>query len=149
MKADRFVLDSNVLISAALCATGAPAALVKALRRTSATLIFSKETHAELHDRLMKSKFDAYICTSLRKRFLTQLNPVSLFVFISNRPMGCRDKDDDKFLETAVYGQADCLITGDEDLLVMHPFKGIPVLRPADGLARFFPEFSSQKCIKL
>jgi len=59
MKADRFVLDSNVLISAALCATGAPAALVKALRRTSATLIFSKETHAELHDRLMKSKFDA------------------------------------------------------------------------------------------
>ncbi len=139
MKVDRFVLDSNVLISAALLSTGAPAGLLKALRRTSATLVFSRETQAELHERLMKNKFDAYVSASIRRRFLSQLDAVSLYVSISNRPMGCRDKDDDKFLETAVYGKADCLITGDKDLLIMHPFQGIPVLRPAEGLDRFFP----------
>ncbi len=54
--------------------------------------------------------------------------------------MGCRDPEDDKFLETAVNGNADCLITGDKDLLAMHPFQGIPVLLPTQDLMRFFSE---------
>jgi len=70
---------------------------------------------------------------------LAQLDAVSEYVPIVNRPMGCRDPEDDKFLETAVNGNADCLITGDKDLLIMHPFQGIPVLLPAQGL-RFFRE---------
>ena len=42
-----------------------------------------------------------------------------------------RDPDDDKLLETALTGEADCLVTGDRDLLVMAPFHGIPILTPA------------------
>ena len=49
--------------------------------------------------------------------------------------MGCRDPDDDKFLETALQGGADCLITGDRDLLEMSPFMGIPIVTPAGFLA--------------
>ena len=44
--------------------------------------------------------------------------------------MGCRDPDDDKLIETAVMGAADCLVTGDRDLLDMSPFQGIPILTP-------------------
>ena len=44
--------------------------------------------------------------------------------------MGCRDPKDDKLLETALLGRADCLVTGDQDLLVMSPFHGIPILSP-------------------
>ena len=141
MKAERFVLDSNVLISAVLRSTGIPAQLLDNLRRISASLIFSKETQQELHERLMKNKFDAYVSVFIRQIFLAQLDAVALYVPISNRPMGCSDRDDDKFLETALYGKADCLITGDKDLLIMHPFQSIPVLRPAQALALFFPDF--------
>ncbi|MGH8609458.1 MAG: putative toxin-antitoxin system toxin component, PIN family [Gammaproteobacteria bacterium] len=41
------------------------------------------------------------------------------------------DVRDDKFLELAVAGQAMCIITGDSDLLDLHPFRGIPIVTPA------------------
>jgi predicted nucleic acid-binding protein len=43
----------------------------------------------------------------------------------------CRDPDDDKLLEIAVAGNADCLVTGDQDLLILHPFQGVPIITPA------------------
>jgi predicted nucleic acid-binding protein len=48
--------------------------------------------------------------------------------------MGCRDASDDKFLETALVGHADAVLSGDADLLEMHPFENVPVLAPADWL---------------
>ncbi len=42
----------------------------------------------------------------------------------------CRDAKDNKFLEVAVSGRASHIITGDEDLLVLHPFRGIAVVAP-------------------
>ena len=50
--------------------------------------------------------------------------------------LGCRDPDDDKLLETALMGNADCLVTGDGDLLAMSPIHDIPVLTPAEFLER-------------
>ena len=52
----------------------------------------------------------------------------------------CRDPDDDRFLEVAVNGDADVIVSGDRDLLVLHPFQKIAILTPADYLARAFPE---------
>jgi hypothetical protein len=46
----------------------------------------------------------------------------------------CRDPDDNKLLEIAIAGRADCLVTGDQDLLVLDPFHGIPILTPAKFL---------------
>jgi len=43
----------------------------------------------------------------------------------------CRDPKDNKFLEAAVAGRADVIVSGDEDLLTLHPFAGIPILQPA------------------
>ena len=47
---------------------------------------------------------------------------------------GCRDPDDDKFLELAVSENATCIVSGDSDLLELDPFRGIPFLEPADFL---------------
>ena len=44
--------------------------------------------------------------------------------------------NDDKFLEAAVTGKVDCLVSGDADLLELTPYEGIPILRPAEFLAR-------------
>ena len=45
-------------------------------------------------------------------------------------PSDCRDPKDDKFLELALNGKATHIVSGDEDLLVLHPFRGIPILTP-------------------
>ena len=47
----------------------------------------------------------------------------------------CRDPDDDKFLEVAVYGSAECIVSGDRDLLDLHPFRRIPIYSPSSFLA--------------
>jgi len=49
---------------------------------------------------------------------------------------GSRDPRDDKFLEAAINGRADILVTGDGDLLELHPFRGVAILSPADYLVR-------------
>ena len=49
----------------------------------------------------------------------------------------CRDAKDNKFLELAVSGKADCIVSGDADLLVLNPFRGIPILTPREFLTRY------------
>ncbi len=52
----------------------------------------------------------------------------------------CRDPKDNKFLELAINGNATCIITGDKDLLVLHPFRGISILTPRLFLEQnFYP----------
>jgi predicted nucleic acid-binding protein len=48
--------------------------------------------------------------------------------------LGCRDPDDDKVLEVALMGGADCIVTGDQDLLELASFRGLPILTPANFL---------------
>jgi predicted nucleic acid-binding protein len=47
----------------------------------------------------------------------------------------CRDAKDNKFLELAVSGKADCVVSGDSDLLVLNPFRGISILTPREFLS--------------
>jgi len=59
------------------------------------------------------------------------------FVEITETITECRDPKDNKFLELAVCGGADCLISGDGDLLALHPFRGIRILPPQAFLNEF------------
>jgi len=122
----RCVVDTNVLISAALT-RGAPFRAVEQLIKNNA-LIFSKETISELFSRIMRSKFDRYVSTGDRELYINNLILSADLVIIDNLIQGCRDGDDDKFLETAVKGGAQFIISGDQDLLIMHPFEGIKIV---------------------
>ena len=55
-------------------------------------------------------------------------------IAVSSRIELCRDPKDNKFLELAADGQADYLITGDQDLLVLHPFQATQIFTPAQFL---------------
>ena len=132
MKADRVVLDTNVLISAALKPDGSPRAVVDAIRAPNGVLLFSDETFNELETRLGHSKFANYVRREDRSVFLALLEPVSEWVSIVGARLGCRDPEDDKFLETALMGEAECVVTGDQDLQVLSPFHNIPILSPVD-----------------
>ena len=130
MKAERVVPDTNVLISAALRPHGPPRAVVDAVREARGALLFSDETFDELRTRLLLPKFDRYVGREGRAVYLAQLEAVSEWVPIAGAKLGCRDPDDDKLLETALMGAADCLVTGDGDLLEMSPFHNIPIRTP-------------------
>ena len=134
MKAERVVLDTNVLISAALRRSGRPRAVVEAVGEERDALLFSDETFDELRSRFHRPKFDRYVGREGRAVYLAQLEAVSEWVSIAGAKLGCRDPDDDKLLETALMGAADCLVTGDRDLLEMSPFQDIPILTPAGFL---------------
>jgi len=135
MKADRIVLDTNVLISAALTRTGPPRRVVDLVRADNGVLLFSDETFAELRHRILGSKFDRYLGRDSRAAFVGLLAAVAEWVPIAGARLGCRDPADDKILETALMGRANLLVTGDGDLLAMSPFHGIPIITPARCLA--------------
>jgi len=57
-------------------------------------------------------------------------------VAITATVAGCRDPKDDKFLELAINGKAEIIVSGDADLLALNPFRGIPIVTPAIFLQR-------------
>jgi putative PIN family toxin of toxin-antitoxin system len=100
------------------------------------TIVASEATIAELHRTLLRQKFNKWVSYELRMElFARYLNSVIL-VSPTTRVAECRDPKDDKFLELALDGKAEVLVTGDSDLLCMHPWRGIEILSPADYLVR-------------
>jgi uncharacterized protein len=134
MRAERCVVDTNVLVSALLQPSGRTAAALDAIRAVGGVLIFSDETFAELAVRLARPKFDRYVNQMIRRQFLSDLAAVAEWVTITGAVRACRDPDDDKVLETAVNGEADCIVTGDRDLLALDPFEGVMIFTPRDLL---------------
>jgi|SRR5580698_3264262 putative PIN family toxin of toxin-antitoxin system len=125
----RLVLDTNVLVSAALRnGSLTHSALLKA--RMEAKLLASEDTLAEFRTVLLRDKFDRYVDTVLRENLLQEYARHCTLVPISTPIRACRDPNDDKFLEVAVHGRADAIVTGDGDLLVLNPFRGIAILTP-------------------
>jgi putative PIN family toxin of toxin-antitoxin system len=69
-----------------------------------------------------------------RRAFVADLALVAVQVEIRNTVSICRDPTDNKILEAADIGRADCIVTGDRDLLVLGEFRGIPIVMPSDFL---------------
>jgi uncharacterized protein len=129
----RIVVDTNALVSRLLL----PASVTgQAVRRTVDTgiLLVSEATMNELADVLARPKFDRYISLEDRQQFLRLLGRLAHFVPIVYPVHACRDPRDDKFLEVALNGKAELIVTGDADLLALHPWQGIAILSPADYL---------------
>jgi uncharacterized protein len=63
---------------------------------------------------------------------------VAEMIEISETITVCRDPKDDKLLEFAVSGAADFLVTGDKDLLILNPFRGVEIITPREFLERSF-----------
>lgn len=134
----RWVFDTNVLISRLLNPAG-PAAQAVDLGMESGVVLLSDATFAELAEALMRPKFDAYLTRDERSLALEAVAAVCRRVLIGRPLRACRDPRDDKFLDVAVHGRADALVTGDADLLALHPFHGVPILTPADFLGTWTP----------
>jgi putative PIN family toxin of toxin-antitoxin system len=129
----KLVVDTNVLISAALSTQGAPAQLMRQVL-SQHTLVFSPETFDELQTRLYRPKFDRYITLEQRQRLLHDFNACAHWVNLTPYPVYCRDPDDDKFIATALQAQADWLVSGDRDLLDAQPPAKLRILTASQAL---------------
>jgi putative PIN family toxin of toxin-antitoxin system len=137
----RVVLDTSTLVSAALRIGSVPyQALLEALGTWD--VCASMETLAELEQVLGREKFDRYLDEASRREFVALIRrQVHLFAVKNADLMAvdppCRDSRDSQFLALALAAEADVVVSSDEDLLVLHPWRGIPVVTPAEFLSQF------------
>ena len=116
------VFDNNVLVSAAFFATSKPALAVR---------------WAAENDLILASAATLAASLSKRREFVAFVSATAHFVNVRRSVQACRDPKDDKFLDVAVNGGANIVVTGDADLLVLGSFEKTPIMTPAEYLASF------------
>ncbi len=131
----RVILDTNVLLSAILKTASTPGAVVR-LVTAKHVMLTSAETQEELRRVLTKPYFQR-ITTDRIKRNVEAMFAASELVIITATVAACRDPMDDKFLELALNGQANIIISGDKDLLAMTAYRGTRIITPAEFLIAY------------
>lgn len=134
----RAVVDMSVLVSALIRQQGTTGEVLRALRDGRFIAVYSTDMLVELIDVLGRTPF--------RTKYHIEPDDITALINLirlrgelsmpQRRITACRDPQDDKFLEAALAGKADCIVTGDADLLILTPFEGPLVLRPAEFLVR-------------
>jgi len=132
----RFIIDTNMLLSSLFVKNSTPfKALEKA--RKQGVLIFSEATFLEFELVLLRKKFDKYFSKEERLQIIEKIHKEGVLIPVTSNLQVSRDPKDDKFINLASDANASCIITGDKDLLVLHPFGNISILSPADFLSTF------------
>jgi len=134
----RAVIDTNVLI-AGLLWHGPPHALLEHVRAGTVAMVSSPGLLAELADVIGRAKFDAILVRSNTSRERSLAEVRQLAEVVEPPPLAqpvCRDPDDDQVLALALAAKVDLIISGDNDLLSLASFEGIPIVTPAQTLQR-------------
>ena len=132
----RIVIDTNIFISGLLL-SASKAQQVFDIVTESQILLMSDSTFAEICKTLIRPKFDKYVSWEKRLNFIGSLQQKAEVINITETITTCRDPKDNKFLELAVSGKADLIITGDQDLLILNPFENIEIITVNEFLTRF------------
>ena len=136
MMNNRFVLDNNILVSALLVKNSSPFWVIKKVEEMG-VILYSEATLLELNQVLNRKKFIKYFTVEEKQEFIVKLIESAELVVIKESIDVCRDPNDNKFLELAVSGDANFIISGDQDLLVLNPFRNIEIITSNDFLTRF------------
>lgn len=134
----RVVVDTNILVRALIKPGGTVGPVLLRFRQGDYILLYARPVLEELVDVLnrprIKNKYG--ISDQDIRTVISLILLLGEEVEILERIRVCRDPKDDKFLEVAVSAGADLIVSRDEDLLVLNPFRGIPILPPAEFLQR-------------
>jgi putative PIN family toxin of toxin-antitoxin system len=130
----RIVVDTGVAISAVLLPRSVPRQAFDAAAERG-QLLLSDATVDELEVVLRRPKFDKCVREEKRLEFLAALVRDAELVAVTDEVKECRDPNDDKFLALALSGKASHVVSGDADLLALHPFRGIAIVTPQKFLA--------------
>ncbi|MEK6615854.1 MAG: putative toxin-antitoxin system toxin component, PIN family [Bacteroidota bacterium] len=128
-----WVFDTNVLVSALLDESSVTHHALL-LARSKGTLLVSEEISREYFRVFTKPKFEKYLSLETRIEFIENILSNALNIEIKEQVTACRDPRDNMFLSLSVSAMADCIVTGDKDLLVLNPFRNIFILSPSEFL---------------
>jgi len=128
-----FVFDTNALISANLSPLSINRKAYDKTREVGIS-VYSSATLVEFAETLLRPKFDKYL--SIEKA-ISEFEKNSQLIQVHAKIDACRDPKDNKFLELAIESMASCIITGDEDLLILNPFEEVPILKASDFINNF------------
>ena len=133
----RAVLDANVIISALIRPDSAPGRILRAaVQEASVRMLTSEPLLAELRAALEYPRLQRYLKMSKqdKEEFVILLEQIAEPVRIADHPAPgvCRDPDDEPYLQTALAGRADYIVSGDGDLLDLKGAEHIPIVTPAD-----------------
>jgi uncharacterized protein len=128
------VFDASTVVSAALKADSVPE---RALLRAEEADVFalSAAVDAEIAGVLARPRFAQVVRGGRREHILAVLRREAVWFEPSERVTDCRDPKDDKYLEPALVAGAEIIVSSDGDLLVLYPWRGVRILRPADYLS--------------
>jgi putative PIN family toxin of toxin-antitoxin system len=130
----RFVFDTNVLVSALMFSRSTPR-LAWNKARQAGTILVSTETLRELGAVLHRPKIVAYVSPPESAAFLEELARQAELVTVTKRLAVSTDPTDDKFLELALEGRAEYLVTGDRShLLPIGTHEGTRIVTPRELL---------------
>ncbi len=127
----RIVLDTNLLISRALTPNSLIAGVVRMITEYC-DLLASQATMYEFATVLKHVRSKNYIKQDEATMLITFYREMVESVPIIEKVRKCRDPKNDKFLELAVNGQAEYLVTNDRGLLLFHPFGSTQILTAKD-----------------
>jgi uncharacterized protein len=130
----RIVVDTNVFVSAVLKNNSLPFLVVRWIDEHGG-LLKSAATEREILSVLSRPQIAAVTIPIFRDDLAKLLARAEL-ITVTERIIACRDPHDDKFLELAINGLADLIVSGDADLLALNPFRDIPILTPAAFMQR-------------
>jgi len=133
----RLVVDTNVLVSAFLW-QGTPGRLLELAGEQAVTLFTSRALLAELDSVLHRRKLAKPVAATGLSADQMLANYRKLATAVIVRPLAApvsRDPDDDRVLECARAARADLIVSGDDDLLSLQGFDGIPIVNAAQAIA--------------
>ncbi len=133
----RLVIDTNVWISFLIGKS--LQGLSERIISKKVTLLFSNDLFSELIEVLQRPKFKKYFSEAAIEELMSMLYDRVTWVEIEHTFTDCRDAKDNFLLDLAVSGQADLLITGEDDLLSLNPFHGIQIISYRD-FTHYFPD---------
>jgi putative PIN family toxin of toxin-antitoxin system len=137
----RVVIDTSTLVGAVLHANSVPHRAWLNAQQTCEVLA-CRETFVEIETVLHRDRLNRYVDEVARDRFLEIYRISVEWIEVSQSDLAavepsCRDPRDDVFLALAYAGGANLIVSSDKDLLVMHPWRGIPILTPTEFLTQF------------
>lgn len=128
------IFDASALVGAALKVDSVPE---RALLRAEEADVFalSAAIESEIAKVLGRPRFESAIPRERRERIMDLLRQTAVWFEPAVRVTDCRDPKDNMYLEFALAAGAETIVSSDDDLLVLHPWRGVRILRPADYLA--------------
>jgi putative PIN family toxin of toxin-antitoxin system len=132
----RLVIDTNVMLSGLLW-HGTPHRLIEQAHRGAVSLVSSPALLEELAEVLAREKFAAILARSGTAAAQVLEDTQRLVHLVTPPPLPrpvCRDPDDDAVLAAALAAQVDLIVSGDDDLLALQTFQGIPIVSPAEAI---------------